>query len=109
MKNTEKKSYDSTIGLLAAGHGQNRLVRFESTLIGDTVTVVAVSGHNLEPIKQSPVVVISREKFNNRDSDPYDSVVEFRWFAALCGWELNCGNKEYCRECGTHCYGDCQA
>jgi len=94
MKNTETKQYHSTIGLLAAGHGQNRLVRFESTISGDKVTVVAVSGHNLEKIRQSPVVVLSKAQFDGRDVDPCDDVVEFRWFADLCGWELSCGNED---------------
>gem|GEM_PF-2774659 len=94
MKNTETKSYSSTIGLMAAGHDRNCLVRFSSTISGDQVTVVAVSGHTLEPIEESPVVVISREKFYDRDIDECDDVVEFRWFADLCGWELSCGNED---------------
>jgi len=91
----EQAKYHSTIGLLAAGHGQNCLVMFESKVVNDTVMVQAVSGHTLEKIRQSPMIVITKAQFNDRDSNPYDDVVEWRWFAALCGWHLSCGDPKH--------------
>ena len=85
----KKRFISSTIGMLASHENLSRsvLVRVEFYSIEDGVLLVPVSGHNLATIKPIKQVVISSTEFNDREEDPYDSQVEFRWAIKKLGFE----------------------
>lgn len=88
-KGGRPKFITSTIGLNAfhdsgESHG---LVRFEYySKNNGTVLIQPVSGRNLN--KMPGHKLVSKEVFNERDNDPCDSVVEWKWAASKCGWNL---------------------
>lgn len=88
-KGGRPKFITSTIGLNAfhdSGESSG-LVRFEYYSKNEsTVLIQPVSGRNLN--KMPGHKLISKEVFNERDTDPCDSVVEWKWAASKCGWNL---------------------
>lgn len=88
-KGGRPKFLTSTIGLNAFhDNGESSgLVRFEYYSKNDgTVLIQPVSGRNLN--KMPGQKLVSKEVFNERDNDPCDSVVEWKWAASKCGWNL---------------------
>ena len=82
--------FHTTIGLTAthSASKQPKLVRVEMTAKDEKsdVTLVAVNGHNTAPIHKTGKVVISREEYENRPTDPYDDSVEALWAMSRLGW-----------------------
>jgi len=79
----------STIGLQSSHDDLKRptLIRAEFYRNNDdSVTIKAVSGHNLSPIRSIKNVTISADEYNNSPDDPYDDSVEALWALR----KLNC-------------------
>lgn len=77
-----------TTGLLASKNGEAMLVKVEYSKNKDGgVTLQVVSGRNLE--KTSGKKALSRQEFDDRPTDPYDSIVEAKWALAQCGWTIS--------------------
>lgn len=99
-----KQFFGTTIGMMASHPNLkgNKLVRVNYYRDGDEtdfnpcdkITLKAVSGHNLEVFKSVKQVQISYEDFFNRDLDPYNDLIEWRWATNLLGFNQN-HNEDY--------------
>ena len=54
----------------------------------DGVEITAVSARNLGRIKSAGTAVVSKDEFDNRPTDPYDSIAEARWAFEKLGVEI---------------------
>lgn len=77
-----------TAGLECDGHGiVGKLVKVEYSRLSDgRIKLQATSGRDLSAVAGSKV--ITQAEFEDRPSDPYDTILEARWALQLCGWTL---------------------
>jgi hypothetical protein len=79
-----------TVGLTVSheNYRTGKLMKVEFSRDGDLVTLKAVSGHNLEPMRAIKSIKIQRDEFADRPHDPYNNIVEARWAFEKLGIEL---------------------
>lgn len=86
------KFLSSTIGMMAKHENMynSSMVRAEFYLSdSDNVIISAVSGYNLERIRNIPYKIITLEEYNNRPEDSCDDTVEWTWGLEQLGFEFN--------------------
>lgn len=85
-----------TVGMIAYHEAiGSKMVRveFHKTASGD-VKLIATSGYSGGRFNKIPAVIISKDDFDNRDYDCYNSTVQFFWAIRKLGFEFS-DNEEY--------------
>ena len=79
-----------TAGLECNGNGfVGKMIRIEYQRNADgSVSLVSVSGNTLARYKNVKAVVITKDQFVNRPTDPYNNIEEAQWALHQCGWRL---------------------
>ncbi len=77
----------STVGAIASKGTFRGLTRFEITADDEkgTRTITAVSGNNLQALKNVTPVTITEDEWKASPSDAYDELVEWVWLAEKVG------------------------
>ena len=87
MKTTDK-FLSITIGLnvdLGAAQQTRKLAKVCFSERGEVVVAHIESAGNMSVIKSSGQRIITKDDYNNRPTDPYDSIVEAKWAFGLFG------------------------
>lgn len=86
----KKEYYGSTIGMMARHQNMNKtgIVRVEFYRTNKGVELHAISGKNLERIRNIKTVTISIDEFNDRPNLQTENCNEFFWATKKLGFEL---------------------